>query len=194
MEAAREPAVPSGAAAEQSLGCVLLVDDDELVRGTLAEQLRTAAFVIVQAGAALARLNEHPDVMLLLTDLSMPRMNGLSLIRELHRIRPLPPAILLTGFAGYYLAGRRRRCQSILFADAKAGVGTFADRPDCGDAGSGTRGFEARRRKRLLSRAFTRIGSRAAFREASTLCSKCGASSVPKSHRRDPQRRIEPAR
>jgi CheY-like chemotaxis protein len=33
-------------------------------------------------------------------DLSMPGMNGLTLIRQAQRLRPSLPAILLTGYAG----------------------------------------------------------------------------------------------
>jgi CheY-like chemotaxis protein len=39
------------------------------------------------------------DVDLLVTDFSMPGMDGLSLVREVQRRRPGLPAILLTGFA-----------------------------------------------------------------------------------------------
>jgi CheY-like chemotaxis protein len=36
----------------------------------------------------------------MITDLSMPGMNGLTLIREAQGLRPSLPAILLTGYAG----------------------------------------------------------------------------------------------
>ena len=36
----------------------------------------------------------------MITDLSMPGMDGLTLIRQAHDLRPSLPAILLTGFAG----------------------------------------------------------------------------------------------
>ena len=37
---------------------------------------------------------------LMITDLSMPGIDGLTLIRKAHDLRPSMPAILLTGFAG----------------------------------------------------------------------------------------------
>ena len=97
------PAASFRSAVERSGSCILLVDDDELVRDTLAEQLETAGIAVMQAVdgmEALEQLKEHADIRLLLTDLSMPGMNGLSLIGEARRIRPRLPAILLTGFAG----------------------------------------------------------------------------------------------
>jgi len=36
----------------------------------------------------------------LVSDMSMPGMDGLALIRQVHVLRPGLPAILLTGFAG----------------------------------------------------------------------------------------------
>jgi CheY-like chemotaxis protein len=48
---------------------------------------------------ALAALDAGEDADLIVCDLSMPAMDGITLIREAHRRRPKLPAILLTGFA-----------------------------------------------------------------------------------------------
>ena len=81
---------------------VLLVDDDAMVRLTLAEHLIAAGYQITQAADgldALARLDAGQPADLLVTDFAMPGMNGLSLIQEARRRLPALPAILLTGFA-----------------------------------------------------------------------------------------------
>jgi CheY-like chemotaxis protein len=49
---------------------------------------------------ALVLLNAGVAVDVLVTDLSMPGMNGLFTIREAHRRRPRLPAVLLTGYTG----------------------------------------------------------------------------------------------
>ena len=80
---------------------LLLVDDDPLVRGVLSEQLADHGFTVValdDGPAALAWLGgQIPD--LLVSDLSMPGMDGLALIRAAQSRRPGLPAILLTGYA-----------------------------------------------------------------------------------------------
>jgi PAS domain S-box-containing protein len=83
-------------------GQVLLVDDDRLVRETLAAQLEAEGhFVLSASGAkeALSLLGTNAGIEILVTDLAMPGMNGLTLIEEAQRLRPGLPAILLSGYA-----------------------------------------------------------------------------------------------
>ena len=82
---------------------LLLVDDDPLVRGTLAAELRERGYTIVEAegaSAALGHLEAGERVDLLVTDLSMPGMDGAALIYEAQGRRPGLPAVLVTGYAG----------------------------------------------------------------------------------------------
>jgi PAS domain S-box-containing protein len=81
---------------------VLLVDDDQLVRETLAAQLEAEGLFVMaasdsEAALSLLRTAERIDVMV--TDLAMPRMNGLALIQAAQRLRSRLPAILLSGYA-----------------------------------------------------------------------------------------------
>lgn len=81
---------------------ILLVDDEDLVREVLAAQLADRGHDVVQAeggATALALLDAGEPVDLLVSDLSMPGMDGIALIREAHRRKPRLPAILLTGHA-----------------------------------------------------------------------------------------------
>ncbi len=79
-------------------GSVLVVDDDEAVGKVLALLLAQAgheAEHVPSAEAALARLDAKPfDVVL--TDLQMPGVDGLALLREVGRRHPDVPVILLT--------------------------------------------------------------------------------------------------
>jgi len=82
---------------------VLLVDDDELVRETLALHLEDSGCQVRKAASgseALTLLDEGVAVDVLVTDLSMPGINGIVTIREAHQRRPGLPAVLLTGYAG----------------------------------------------------------------------------------------------
>jgi PAS domain S-box-containing protein len=91
----------SGGPAEKT--CVLLVDDEDLVREVLAEQLQDAGYgvIAVADGAeALAILSSGAPVDALVTDLAMPGMDGLAVIRAAQERCPGLPAVLLTGYAG----------------------------------------------------------------------------------------------
>jgi PAS domain S-box-containing protein len=81
---------------------MLLVDDDEIVRDTLAQELNAKGHTVLPAATgseAILLLDTGEAVDVLISDLSMPGMDGLSVIREAQRRRPHLPAILLTGFA-----------------------------------------------------------------------------------------------
>ncbi|HEV7265450.1 MAG TPA: response regulator [Falsiroseomonas sp.] len=84
--------------------CVLLVDDEALVRETLCAELTERGWKVLEVADGAAALHAldtgalQPD--LLVTDLSMPGMSGLALIREMRRRRPGLPAVLLTGLVG----------------------------------------------------------------------------------------------
>ena len=98
------PAVPSGATVPQEsrTARVVVVDDDSEVRDVLADMLMARGYsVFPHADAAEALRNmgtDAPD--LIVSDLSMPGTDGLTLIRQAQQVRPGLPAILLTGHAG----------------------------------------------------------------------------------------------
>ena len=82
---------------------VLLVDDEALVREVLAEQLEDAGFdvlAVANGGAALDVLDRSETVDILVTDFSMPGMDGLAVIRAAQARLPRLPAVLLTGYSG----------------------------------------------------------------------------------------------
>ncbi len=82
---------------------VLLADDDPIVRKVLAAALEDAGYAVMSAGdgaEALALLQRSPRVDILVSDLTMPGIDGIALIRESQALRPGLPAVLLTGYAG----------------------------------------------------------------------------------------------
>ena len=105
-EAARAAAAPpdrgTGPAVGGRRAHLLLVDDDAIVRDVMAEQMQAAGYAVLTAASgaeALALLDAGEAVDLVVSDLSMPGMDGLALIREARRRGRHLPAILLTGFA-----------------------------------------------------------------------------------------------
>ena len=77
---------------------ILVVDDEQKMRRLLEMALRGMGYEVVQAadGAeALARFDESPFDMVL-TDMRMPRMNGLELLRSLRERGEELPVVVLT--------------------------------------------------------------------------------------------------
>lgn len=78
---------------------ILLIDDDDLLRGVLAKALVHAGHVVIQAadgqqGVELARAT---SVDLVITDLIMPVQEGVETIVKLRRERPALPIIAISG-------------------------------------------------------------------------------------------------
>jgi PAS domain S-box-containing protein len=97
VEPARERA--QGAATAR----ILVVDDDDLVRETMAEQLAGGGFDVVAAASgveALAAISATTPPDALVCDLSMPGMNGIDTIKRIRDLVPGLPCFLLTGYAG----------------------------------------------------------------------------------------------
>jgi PAS domain S-box-containing protein len=82
---------------------ILLVDDDDLVRETLAAQMEDLGFAMLVAsgGAEAVALIEAGEVVdAMVSDLSMPGMNGVVAIQKALAMRPGLPCFLLTGYVG----------------------------------------------------------------------------------------------
>jgi two-component system, chemotaxis family, protein-glutamate methylesterase/glutaminase len=94
---------PTGAVVNEKKIRVLIVDDSALVRQTLRDVLESDAEIEVMATAgdpyvAAERIaKEIPDVMTL--DIEMPRMDGLTFLRELMRQHPIP-VVICSSLAG----------------------------------------------------------------------------------------------
>lgn len=81
---------------------VLLVDDDPLfctVTEAVLENLGFTVFVAVGGNEAVALFQKHHNsIDCLLTDLSMPDMNGWETLAALRKIKPDLPVILSSGY------------------------------------------------------------------------------------------------
>ena len=78
---------------------LLIIDDDDVVRASLAAYLEDSGFDVVQASngqQGLERFDaDRPD--LVICDLRMPQMGGLELIRQVHERVPAVPVIVVSG-------------------------------------------------------------------------------------------------
>ena len=96
--AASAPARPSGGNARPR---VLVVDDEASIRDLLSKTLALAEYdvdVAPDGRSALERMRMYPYD-LLIADLKMPGMDGLTVIREAKRYKGDLPVIIITGFS-----------------------------------------------------------------------------------------------
>jgi DNA-binding NtrC family response regulator len=75
---------------------VLLVDDEDGVRYALTEVLRDRGYCVVSASSGAQALTALHGVDVVITDLSMPGMDGLELVSQIAKRVPGLPVILLT--------------------------------------------------------------------------------------------------
>lgn len=82
-------------------GMVLVVDDDPDMLALLSKWLEGAGFGVVTAASGEAALRElqvsRPDIVV--TDLFMDEMDGMTLVTRVHQENPLTPVIMLSGQA-----------------------------------------------------------------------------------------------
>lgn len=79
---------------------ILVVDDDMHMRLALKESLSKAGYTISLAedGMAAVELVRKSPCDLIITDVRMPRKNGLELLQSIRAGEPLVPVILMTGY------------------------------------------------------------------------------------------------
>jgi excisionase family DNA binding protein len=95
------PATPARPAPRAARPRVLVVDDEESIRELLSRWLEQAEYDVETAPdgqAGVEKLRRH-DYDLLIADLKMPGLDGLSMIREAKRLKADLPVIIITGFS-----------------------------------------------------------------------------------------------
>lgn len=84
-----------------SRGCVLLVDDEELVRMSTAEMLADLGYDVIEANSAqqaLQLLDEGASPNFVITDHLMPGMSGANLALEVRARKPGLPILIVSGY------------------------------------------------------------------------------------------------
>lgn len=79
---------------------VLIVDDEALIRWSVAESLEAAGFGVIEAGTAheaLAQVDRRvDDISVAVLDLKLPDSNDLGLLRRIRQVSPRCQIILMT--------------------------------------------------------------------------------------------------
>ena len=80
---------------------ILVVEDEDVVRRLAVDALRDLGYTVIDAESpetALAILDKEPGILLLFTDVVMPKMNGRQLADEAQRRRPKLKVLFTTGY------------------------------------------------------------------------------------------------
>ncbi|MEA3365563.1 MAG: response regulator [Candidatus Hydrogenedentes bacterium] len=81
---------------------ILVVDDEAVIRELMGDILQEEGYpveAVSNGQAALDLLQKQDDFVLLFTDIMMPEMDGIQLIREARKLKPTLIPIVMTGFA-----------------------------------------------------------------------------------------------
>ena len=79
---------------------ILVVDDEENARNALSRILTREGYEVASAGNGYEALNylRGKEVELIITDINMPEMNGLTFLRELSKSHPESNVIMVTAY------------------------------------------------------------------------------------------------
>jgi DNA-binding NtrC family response regulator len=88
---------------EKQRPTALIVDDEYDVREMLSEALKTYGFDIILAadGEEAWDLFQKNDPHLIISDIYMPKKNGLMLLKQIKEVAPRRTVILMTGYQHY---------------------------------------------------------------------------------------------
>ncbi len=77
---------------------VLVVDDSKFIRDQIKKTLGTGNYDILEAanGRQAMKVLSEQDVDFMITDLVMPGMDGIALLKEMAKLSSRPPVIVLT--------------------------------------------------------------------------------------------------
>jgi CheY-like chemotaxis protein len=81
---------------------VLVVEDDPMIRLAACSALEEAGFEVFEAAdgeEGLAILRESPSIDLVFSDISMPRMDGITMLTRARELRPDLRAVLTSGLS-----------------------------------------------------------------------------------------------
>lgn len=89
---------------------ILVVDDKQEVVDFILEILELNEFAYCSANDgddALEIFNKQDDIALVITDVNMPRMNGIDLTRQIKNSTTPVPVIVMTGYGDKEMIGKK---------------------------------------------------------------------------------------
>jgi DNA-binding NtrC family response regulator len=83
----------------EGAGTVVLVDDEPFILRVLARVLESTPYIVMRCHKPSQALDFvlHDDVVLVVSDMTMPEMSGLELLRMIRKLDAELPVVLMTG-------------------------------------------------------------------------------------------------
>jgi len=85
---------------QQRPACILVVDDDALVRRFVVASLQSRGFAVLEAGSGQEGLKyffEKNDIQLVVSDILMPVMSGPEMVQRILKLEPSVKVMFMTG-------------------------------------------------------------------------------------------------
>ncbi len=100
---------------------VLLVDDENIVSDVISEFLRRAGYphVCARSGEQALKLYHEHKPAIIITDICMPGMDGIELLRTIHRDNPDARVVVMTGYGD----------ENVAIEALRAGASNFIKKP-----------------------------------------------------------------
>jgi len=91
---------------------ILIVEDDADIIKVHQQLLSDLFTVIIKASGirAISYLRGNPDIDLVLLDIKLPDMSGIEVLKEIKKIKPCVPTIIITAFGSENIAVKAFRC------------------------------------------------------------------------------------
>lgn len=109
----------STAAASRSRRKILVVDDEPLIRDLCTDVLESFQVIQAAQGQEALQILDKEDIQLVLTDVKMPGLSGIELLKQLKLDRPDRSVILMTGYSD----------KTLILEALKAGADDFISKP-----------------------------------------------------------------
>jgi len=116
-----ETTAPLNSSPPSPKACILLVDDEPMVRKMLETFLTSQNYKIICASGGVEALaiieQQQCAIDLMITDIRMPDMNGIRLLEAVRQLIPTLPVLLMTGYTDFDLIveGLKQRAFDLLF-------------------------------------------------------------------------------
>jgi two-component system, cell cycle sensor histidine kinase and response regulator CckA len=98
---------------------ILVVDDDPLIRSMCKKVVEAHGFSTILAENGAEALNifreNHEGIALVVSDISMPVMNGIDMAQQMFAMKPHANLILMTGYTAQVLLGKLKDLCALLY-------------------------------------------------------------------------------
>ena len=105
-------------AQSSAAGSVLVIDDEDYVRGIVRQMLESMQYDVVEAADAFAGLEilrSEQSLVACVLDLTMPGMSGMELLATIQDEKPGLPVLLVSGYSRHEVRQQEARSDLVSF-------------------------------------------------------------------------------